>query len=88
MTFATTSLRFIVGLLRSDAGKAVVTGQLMSLSPAVAVLVGRWGTEGLAAVLEAWTGTEISDADVAAELAKKGFKVVAFDPSSLWGAKA
>lgn len=84
--FSTVALKWLVAALRSPQGKGAIGLGLSSLlSPAVGALISTWGTEGLAMVLDTWTADTITDVDIATDLAKKGYKVVPYDPKTLWG---
>ena len=74
-------VRYAMALSQTTEGQAVI---LAAGGPVTALIV-KWGLVGLNAVLTDWTGATISDADVEAALAAKGFRVVPFDKTRLFG---
>jgi hypothetical protein len=76
---ATDTLKAVVAAASTPGGLAVMTTVLGVTNPAI-LLVEQFGVRLLGPLLETWTATDISDADIATDLATKGFKVVPYDP--------
>ncbi len=82
MKVATQVLRYALAIAQSDLGATAI----LSLGGPVAALLLKFGTMGLTSALSDWDKPEITDAEVEASLKTKGFRVVPFDPKTLWGA--
>jgi hypothetical protein len=81
---ATDTLKLVVGMAASPGGLALATSLLGPVSPAV-LLVEQFVVRILGPLLTTWAAPDISEEDVAANLATKGFKVVPYDPMAAFG---
>ena len=81
----TSLLRTIVGFLRSPGGKAAVTAGCVEVTGPAAALIGNWGTEGLAAILDGFLPDEITDEAIVEHLKTKGITVTPFRADGLFG---
>ena len=79
LTAAKDAVKLIVGFASTPGGLALATSILGAANPAV-LLVEQFGIRILGPLVATWTADTITDADVAANLASKGLKVVPFDP--------
>jgi len=76
---ASDTLKLVVGMAASPGGLALATSLLGPVSPAI-LLVEQFGVRILGPMLATWAAPDISDEDVTANLATKGFKVAPYDP--------
>jgi hypothetical protein len=72
------TLRLVVAFAASPGGMTLATAILGTASPAI-LLVEQFGVRLLGPLLETWTTEIVTDADVAAALTAKGYKVVPYD---------
>lgn len=82
---AADTLKLVVGIANSPGGLAFATTLLGAANPAI-LLVEQFGVRVLGPLLVAWTQPDITDADVAANLATKGYRVTPFDPMAAFSA--
>ena len=76
---ATDTLKAVVAAASSPGGLALMTTVLGATNPAI-LLVEQFGVRLLGPLLTTWAAPDVSDADIAADLATKGYKVVPYDP--------
>lgn len=84
MKVAKSVLRYVLALVQTPAGLSVVA----SLGGPPAAMLAKFGAVGISSALDAVEGDELTEQQVADHLATKGLKVVAYDPSTLWGVAA
>lgn len=77
---ATDVVKYALAIAQTPAGHAAVT----ALGGPVADMIVQFGLAGVASVLSTWAEPTITEAQMAAELAK-GYRVVPYDPNALFG---
>ena len=81
MSVPVTVLRYIAALAGTPVGLAAVA----AVGGPGAAMLAKFGAAGITAALDEYTASEITEDQMAERLAAKGLRVVAYDPSKLWG---
>jgi hypothetical protein len=76
---ATDTLKAVVAVATTPGGLTFMATVLGTANPAI-LLVEQFGVRLLGPLLTTWAAPDISDADIATDLATKGYKVVPYDP--------
>jgi len=76
---ATDTLKAVVAVATTPGGLTFMATVLGTANPAI-LLVEQFGVRLLGPLLTTWALPDISDADIATDLATKGYKVVPYDP--------
>ena len=79
LTAAADTLKLVVGMANTPGGLALATTLIGATNPAI-LLIEQFGVRILGPLLVTWTGADVSEDDVAKNLATRGFKVEPFDP--------